>query len=105
MNFKDMASSLGFDENDFTELAQLLVTTSLSDLKKIENGVDLKHTDEVAGAAHSIKGAAGNLGFIKISEVAAEIESDARRGSLTGIEKKIKTIKAGLDVIITAIDK
>ncbi len=105
MNFKEMASDLGFDENDFTELAQLLVTTSLSDLKKLENGVGLKNADKVAKAAHSIKGAAGNLGFIKISTVAAEIESDARRGSLVGIEKKIKTIKAGLDLIITAIDK
>ncbi len=105
MNFKDMASDLGFDEDDFTELAQLLVTTSLSDLKKLENGVDLKNTDKVAKAAHSIKGAAGNLGFIKISGVAAEIESDARRGSLTGIEKKIKTIKAGLNAIMNAIDQ
>ena len=103
MNFKDMASDLGFDEDDFTELAQLLVTSSLSDLKKIENGVDLKQTEKVAEAAHSIKGSAGNLGFMKISEAAAEIESDARKGSLTGIEKKIKTIKNGLDAIITAI--
>ena len=103
MNFKDMASDLGFDEDDFIELAQLLVMTSLSDLKKLENGVDLKDADKVAGSAHSIKGAAGNLGFKKISEAAAEIESDARRGSFSGIEEKIKAIKNGLDAIITAI--
>ncbi len=99
MNFKKMASNIGLDVEEFTELAELFVTISLSDLKKLERGFDVKNTDQVASAAHSIKGAAGNLGFMEISSKAAQIESDARQGSMYGIEDRVKNIRKGLDAI------
>ncbi len=103
MDFKIMASDLGLDEEDFRELAELLVTTSSSDLEKLEKRLAEKNTEQVALAAHSIKGAAGNLGFMDISTIAAQIEKNAREKNLKDIEISIKKIKAGLDAISEAL--
>ena len=98
-----MASVLGLGEDDFKELAELLVTTSLSDIEKLQRGVVSGDKDKVAQAAHSIKGAAGNLGFMDIFAIAAETEADAKQGILNEVEDKIKTIKNGLDDISSAL--
>lgn len=85
MDFKQMASSLGVDIQDFVELVDLLVTTSLSDLELLETALDGNDPVRVAGAAHSIKGAAGNMGFMELSGKAATIEAEARKGALEGV--------------------
>ncbi len=103
MDFGSMASGLGLGEDDFKELADLLVTTSLSDIKKLEKGVASGDQNKVAQAAHSIKGAAGNLGFMDISAIAARTEAQARQGILNEVKDKIQIIKNCLDDISSAL--
>ncbi len=105
MDFKTMGSDLGLDENEFRELAQLLVTISFSDLKKLEKGLKEKDANKIAMAAHSIKGASGNLGFMKISEYAAQIEILARDGTFSGIGNMTQNIKTNLDAIKANLGK
>ncbi len=103
MDFKALASNLGIDDDDFIELAELLVTTSNDDLKKVEQGLANNDPEQVAAASHSIKGAAGNMGFEDISAMAAEMEQSGRKGSLDGLEAKIALIKKELATISEAI--
>ncbi|MEA1966641.1 MAG: Hpt domain-containing protein [Thermodesulfobacteriota bacterium] len=103
MDLKKMASNLGIGDDDFLELTELLVNVSLTDLSKIQAGLEADNADQVATAAHSIKGAAGNLGFIKLSEIALYVEKSARAGSLKGLEDKQEGIKLELDTISSTI--
>ena len=66
-DFKQMALNLGFDEEEFKEVAQLLITVSQSDMEQLEQGIAENNPDKVKDSAHSIKGAAGNLGFTELS--------------------------------------
>ncbi len=100
MDFKDLASRLGLDEEDFVELAELFVTTTLSDIDKIKKGVAENNSADAASASHSIKGAAGNLGFNEIYELTQKMEAQAKEGSLNDFDVYINDIESKLKEII-----
>lgn len=99
MDFQDLASRLGIDEEDFMELVELFVETTQSDIEKIKSGVNQGNAQEAAAASHSIKGAAGNLGFNDMFEHAKSMEMQAKAGSLEGFEKMIADLETMLNDI------
>jgi HPt (histidine-containing phosphotransfer) domain-containing protein len=84
----------GDDEEILEELLELFRDSSASDLAKIKKGIDDKNLEEVADAAHSIKGAAASLGIEGISIVAAEIEKNGRAGDLGPLPALHSTLDA-----------
>lgn len=92
MNFKQMASDAGIDIEDFIEIAHLLIDTSMDDLKKIKQAMASNNLEGVSQAAHSIKGASGNLGLTEISDTAAQIEKNAKSGLADEIPAKADLI-------------
>ena len=93
MDFKDLASRLGFDEDDFKELVELFITTTLSDIDKIKKGVRQGNSQDAAAASHSIKGAAGNLGFDDIFTLAKDMEMKAKQGDMDNFEAYITDLE------------
>ncbi len=89
MDFKHLASKIGIDEEDFMELVELFISTTLSDLDKIKQGVSNNCPEDAAAASHSIKGAAGNMGFDLIFELAKKMEFQAKAGSLENFDAYI----------------
>ncbi len=55
--------------------------------------------------AHSIKGAAANVGGERLREIAFEIEQAANRGFLDEVENAIGSLQAGFDELSEAIQK
>ncbi len=86
MNFEDLASRLGIDKEDFIELVELFITTTRSDMDKISRAMDEKNPTDAAAAAHSIKGAAANLGYEGMAEITKTMEALGKDGSLEGFE-------------------
>ncbi len=105
MDFKAMASKLGFDEADFIELAQLLVTTSRSQVSTIEQGAATGCSSTVTKAAHSIKGAAGNLGFTHIAAMARQVEILAGQKKFLEIRTTAADLATGLDGIQKVVEE
>ena len=99
MDFKDLASRLGIDEDDFQELVELFVTTTLSDIEKIKKGVQEGNSQDAAAASHSIKGAAGNLGFDDIFTLAKDMEMQAKQGSMDNFEDYIRDLENGVSAL------
>jgi len=99
MDFKDLASRLGIDDDDFIELVELFVTTTLSDIAKIQKGVDDNSPADAAAASHSIKGASGNLGFDDIFALSRDMEMQAKQGSLEKFDQYIGDLEKMLDTI------
>ena len=96
MDFKALAGNLGLEEEEYMELIELFIDRSMSDLKKLEAAIKSGNADEAADAAHSMKGAAGNLGIMDFYESAAKIEMDAREGNLEGFSVAVQSLRENL---------
>jgi len=78
MEIKELAENLGLSEEEFKELLELFMETGQSDLDKLESGIEGGNAEAAIVAAHSIKGASGNLGLMDIYDIAKEAEEKAR---------------------------
>jgi HPt (histidine-containing phosphotransfer) domain-containing protein len=96
MDFKALAGNLGLEEEEYMELIELFVERSMSDLNKLEAAIKSGNADEAADAAHSMKGAAGNLGIMDFYESAAKIEMATREGNLEGFSVAIQSLRENL---------
>lgn len=99
MDIKALADDLGLDEDEYLELVELLVDTGMVDLSNMESAVKAGDADTAARAAHSIKGASGNLGIMDIYELAKAIEAELRNNNLAAIEGQLKEIREKLEVL------
>ena len=99
MDFKMLAGNLGLDEEEYMELIELFVERGMSDLDKLEDAIRSGNADDAADAAHSMKGAAGNLGIMDFYESAAKIEMEAREGSLEKFSGAIQSLRNSLEAI------
>ena len=103
MDFKELAEKIGLEEDEFMELVELFISTSTSDLSKLQSAVNKGNVQEVVEAAHSIKGASGNMGFLEVYEAVKGLEMNARENNLEGAEDGIRIIKERLDLISGAM--
>jgi HPt (histidine-containing phosphotransfer) domain-containing protein len=101
MDYSYLASQLGFDEDEFMELVELFVETSLSDLDRIRKGLADQDLSEVAAGSHSIKGAAGNLGFEALSALALEVEMAAKQGNMEGFDARVVQLETRIKELET----
>ncbi len=99
MNFNELAENLGLEEDEFLELVELFLETGLSDLSNLKDAIDAKNGPQVVETAHSIKGAAGNLGFMEIFEVVKDVEMKARANSLDGASEAVGNIQEKFDLL------
>ena len=99
MDIKALADDLGLEEDEYLELVDLLVDTGMVDLSNMESAVKTGDTDAAAKAAHSIKGASGNLGMMDIYESAKTVEAKLRNNNLTDINRQLKEIRGKLEAL------
>lgn len=99
MDFLKRAEAIGLEEDEFMELVELFINTTISDLNRLKNALEEKDLDEVISSSHSIKGASGNMGFMDISEVARVVELKGKDGSMDGAEEAIDSIREKIDAL------
>ncbi|MCG8639324.1 MAG: Hpt domain-containing protein [Desulfobacterales bacterium] len=104
MDFKALGSRLGIDEEDFMELVELFITTTLDDIEKIRQGLTDNNPVDAAAAAHSIKGAAGNLGLDDIYSLSKKMEEQAKSGSLDQFDVHIKNLEIKVNALASIAD-
>ena len=104
MNLKQLALELGLEQDEFSELLVIFIETSESDLLKIQEGIKNGVAEQVADAAHSIKGASANLGFMDISSDAKRIEEEAHNNNLEGLADNVNQIRERLAMISAALE-
>ncbi len=97
MNFKKMSEKLGLEEDEYLELVELFIETSKSDLKNLQSAINNKNIEMIAGIAHSLKGAAMNLGLDYFLELAKSIEKTASDGELEETAKAAEIFQERLD--------
>jgi HPt (histidine-containing phosphotransfer) domain-containing protein len=71
----------------------------MSDLEEHHSAIKEGNAEKASNAAHSIKGAASNLGLIELSETAKEIEEHGRNDRLEETAEDAQALKEKLDII------
>jgi HPt (histidine-containing phosphotransfer) domain-containing protein len=97
MNFKELSKDLGLEEEEYIELFELFVETGMADLNELWIAIDMASTEKAARIAHSLKGAALNLGLNEFHELAETIGNTVRAGQLEKTAQIAKTYQEKLE--------
>jgi HPt (histidine-containing phosphotransfer) domain-containing protein len=104
MDIKKMAEDLEMESGQFMDLLKLFLDQSNSDLERLEDAVKTGDNRGFAEISHSIKGAAVNLGIIDVYEIAKNMESRCKEGTLDG-ESSITALKTALNAVVAAMNR
>lgn len=99
MNFQDLADKLGLEVDEYRELIQLFIDTGSADFLKIQEALADRNADQLMHSAHTIKGAAGNLGLMDVSATAKIIEDRASKNQLENLGPAVHTLKIQFQAI------
>jgi HPt (histidine-containing phosphotransfer) domain-containing protein len=97
MNLKKLAENLEMEEEEFWEMMELFLETSISDLSHLRLSQEKGDAIEAVRSAHSIKGAATSLGLTEIFQLAKTIEMEARGNHLDRAEEGIQALQEMLN--------
>lgn len=78
IDLQNIADQLDFDLEDVEMLMGLFLDTAKESLSKMEQGIVNHNFEDIFISAHSIKGSALNLTLTDISQIAQNIEIEAR---------------------------
>jgi HPt (histidine-containing phosphotransfer) domain-containing protein len=100
MDVKALSENIGIDVETYVEILGMFYERTLEDMDIIQSALQEGKSDAAVRGAHSIKGAAANLGIEDISELAKEIEFKARDSMLneipvlmTPLREKVRLVK------------
>ncbi len=105
MDFDEAGKSLSLEKDEYIELVEFFFPAAEIDINKLMTANEKGDTELASDAAHSLKGAAGNLGFMELSDLARSIEERARNAQVTGLSLKIKELKDKIAIIEEAFEK
>lgn len=92
MDLEAVARELGLERAEFLELLALFLEASWNDLTVLETKLQGGELEAAAAAAHSLKGAALNLGLKDIAALARQLEEAAKTAALAGVASHITTL-------------
>lgn len=89
---------VGGDEDIYNELMDLFLENSSEQIKELQEAVRKRESEEITRLAHSIKGAAANLGILHVQKTADELE-------LIGAENRIQEASKSLNSLIKELER
>ncbi len=89
---------VGGDEDIYNELMDLFLENSSDQIKELQEAVRKRESEEIKRLAHSIKGAAANLGILHVQKSANELE-------MIGAENRIQEAPKSLNGLIKELDR
>jgi HPt (histidine-containing phosphotransfer) domain-containing protein len=99
MDIEALSENIGIDVDTYLMLLNLFYKSTVESMGVIETAVHENQSEAAARGAHSIKGAAANLGIDDISELAKEIEGKARNNKLPEIPLLVKPLREKLGLV------
>jgi len=96
MEFAIAAANLGIGRDDLVELLEIFLEASLADVEALEVALGAGDWQRAAAAAHSLKGAALNLGLEEIAGLARILEIAAKKAQLAGAGGQLAALREKL---------
>ena len=105
MDFKALARVMELDEEEYLDYIKFFLQVSKSDLDILLRAIKEGCAETAAAAAHSIRGASGNIGLVKLHETAKQIEEKGRQGILEGVAESAHLLTEELKRLGELVDK
>jgi len=86
MDFKQLGENLGLEEDEYRELVDLFLETGRADFDVLCQAIATGDKTVIVSRAHTIAGAAGNLGFQELHQLAKQIEIQASADNIGGLQ-------------------
>lgn len=99
MDFKELGESLGLEEDEYRELVELFVDSGSAEFSKLKDAVSTNDLEQIRRSAHTIKGAAGNLGLMDVHEEAKKIEASADNGKTDDLADAVQVMGGQIQAI------
>ena len=80
-------------EDGIFELFDEFIADGPQALEKLESAISQMNSKEIGNAAHYLKGSAGNIGAIALSDACRELESQARNDVINDAAGHLENIK------------
>ena len=93
MNINALAEAIGLDEEDYRELVELFLETGKADFDQLKAALAEGNAETVSRKAHTLCGAAGNLGIMDVYEAAKRIELTALDHQLDGLSADMNALE------------
>jgi HPt (histidine-containing phosphotransfer) domain-containing protein len=103
MNCKELGHKIGLDEDEYLELVMLFLDTGRADYDRLKTAFEAGDAQQVARSAHTISGAAGNMGIMNVHEVAKRIELAAVEDQLNSVCGDVDTLNELFDEIVELV--
>lgn len=97
MDINQLARDLDMDPELYRELLALFIDNSQKELAELRESLSRQDFTRVSRLAHSVKGAAVNLGLNGIAEQAESLENAASTGDYTKIESLVRQVLYNVD--------
>ena len=101
---QDLAG-LGTDSALIQELIDLLASDTPPRLEALAVAVTAGQAHRVVEEAHQIKGSVGNLGLMRMSHLAGQIEARGRLGRLEGLLPMVEALEGAYQEGLAALKK
>jgi HPt (histidine-containing phosphotransfer) domain-containing protein len=94
-----LLEKLGNDEEAYTEIINIFLTDIPEQIDALKNAISTKNSSLIQRQAHTIKGAAGNMGATVLQKVAFEMEEAGRNKNsnvddfMQKLEKEFQNVK------------
>jgi HPt (histidine-containing phosphotransfer) domain-containing protein len=86
MNFQKLSQEVDIEEDEYRELFELFIEKSISDIKELKTALDNSNKAKASDVAHSLRGAALNLGLYEIIDLlealSSSIKSDREKDTM-----------------------
>jgi len=81
IDLQKIADELDFDLEDIEMLMEVFMESTQESMDLLKIAIDNNNLDEIFKSAHAIKGSSANLTLMDISNIAKEIEHEARESN------------------------
>jgi HPt (histidine-containing phosphotransfer) domain-containing protein len=88
---------VGGDREFYAELIELFIHESTRQVQELQSALAIAEAGSVEKIAHSIKGAASNVGALQVQRTAFELEILGREKMLDLADQKLEILKAQID--------
>lgn len=99
MDIDSLAASQGFATDEFLEIVDVFIDVSRSDVVRMAEAIENQDAATAGDAAHSLKGAAGNLGFFDLFEAAKKAETQAKANDLGQARETLLSVRGMVEAI------
>ena len=93
IDLEKIAQELEFDLEDVEMLLEVFLDSAKESLEDLKNGIEENNMETIFSSSHAIKGSAANILLNEISQLAKEIEVNARNNNEINYKEEYEKLR------------